>query len=83
MIKPACLGPLDTVDRLVRWAKTHDRQAVISSVFESNLALAFYADYCLARGLEDTCHGLDTWRWLEEGAKCVVEKGRMVLGGRG
>jgi O-succinylbenzoate synthase len=30
VIKPACLGPLETVDQLVCWAKAHDRQAVVS-----------------------------------------------------
>lgn len=82
VIKPACLGALETVDQLVAWARLHGKQAVISSVFESSLALAFYAGYCISQGLEDTCHGLDTWRWLEEGTRCVVKRGRMVVGHR-
>jgi len=80
VIKPAFLGSLERVDELVTWARTHEKQAVISSVFESSLALAFYAGYCVARGLEDTCHGLDTWRWLDEGALPRIECGRMIVG---
>ncbi|MCP4456032.1 MAG: o-succinylbenzoate synthase [Planctomycetes bacterium] len=82
VIKPACVGSLEKVDELVTWAGTYDKEAVISSAFESSLALAFYARYCLWRGIENTCHGLDTWRWLEEGAECVVKRGCMVVGGR-
>lgn len=80
VIKPACVGPLGTVDQLVYWAKTHDRQAVISSVFESGPALTFYARYCLKHGLEDTCHGLDTWRWLEPQSGLKIKRGQIVLG---
>jgi O-succinylbenzoate synthase len=80
VIKPACVGPLDTVDQYVCWAKSHDRQAVISSVFESNVALTFYARYCLDHGLEDTCHGLDTWRWLEPQSGLKIKRGQIVLG---
>lgn len=82
VIKPACLGSLERVDQLVTWAQAHGKQAVISSVFESSLALAFYAAYCVARGLEDTCHGLDTWRWLDEGTTCAVKRGQMIVGHR-
>ncbi len=82
VIKPACLGSLETVDQLVTWARTYDKEAVISSVFESSLALASYARYCLSRCIQDTCHGLDTWRWLEEGANCVVKRGCMIVGHR-
>lgn len=80
VIKPASLGSLDRVDQLVTWARSHGKQAVISSVFESNLALLFYAGYCVERGLEHTCHGLDTWRWLDHAASLTIERGRMILG---
>jgi O-succinylbenzoate synthase len=79
VIKPACIGSLEKVDQLVTWAKNHDRQAVLSSVFESSEALIFYARYCLAHGLEDTCHGLDTWRWLDEKTTPTVKRGQLIL----
>ena len=80
VIKPARLGALEKADHLVAWAKCHGKRAVISSVFESNLALTFYAEYCLVRGLEDVCHGLDTWRWLNDVPPVKMEQGRMVVG---
>ncbi len=80
VIKPACIGALERVDELVTWAKTHGKHAVLSSVFESSLALEFYAGYCLTHGLEDTCHGLDTWRWLEEKTPPTVKDGQMIVG---
>jgi len=83
VIKPACIGSLEKVDELVTWAKTHGKQAVLSSVFESSLALDFYASYCLTHGLEDTCHGLDTWRWLDEKTTPTVKRGQMIVGARG
>ena len=82
VIKPACVGSLEKVDELVAWASTYDKEAVISSVFESSQALAFYARYCLSRGIENTCHGLDTWRWLEEGSSLNIKHGQIVLGRR-
>jgi len=82
VIKPMCIGALEKVDTLVAWADEHDKEAVLSSVFESSDSLTFYAGYCLAHGIENTCHGLDTWRWLKEASSLKIKHGQIVLGRR-
>ena len=81
VIKPACVGSIARVDEFVDWAKAHNKQTVISSVFESDRVLEFYAHYCLTQGLESMCHGLDTWRWFKQ-SYVHVEQGVLVVEGK-
>jgi len=64
VIKPACFGRLSQVERFIQRARAQGLQVVLSSAFESCLALLFYGRYCASQGLIDQYHGLDTWRWL-------------------
>ena len=55
--------------------------AVLSSVFESPVALGFYARLAMAHGLEHHAHGLDTWRWLQLSAQDLpftIHQGNLV-----
>ena len=47
-------------------AKTRRIKAILSSPFESAVALRFYASLAAQNGLSGEAHGLDTWRWLPQ-----------------
>ena len=82
VLKPAMLGGLKRVERLMDRAGELDIPAVVSSVFESPVALHFYAKLVLAHGLEHHAHGLDTWRWLQlkqDTLPFVVDQGRQRI----
>lgn len=82
VLKPAAIGSLGRVEHLVEQARHLGIPAVLSSVFESPVALRFYARLAFVHGLQDTAHGLDTWRCFgpgTEGLPRSISKGRLIL----
>lgn len=81
ILKPALLGPLRRTLQLIRLAKSRGIDAVLSSVYESPLALRFYARLAQSEGIGATPQGLDTWRCFAED-KClrtlIIENGCMT-----
>ena len=81
IIKPALLGPLQRTVQLIRLAKSRGIDAVLSSVFESPLALRFYARLAQSEGIGATPQGLDTWRCFAEEKNLktpIIENGCMT-----
>lgn len=66
ILKPALLGPLQRTLRFIRLAKSRGIDAVLSSVYESPLALHFYARLAQSEEIGATPQGLDTWRCFAE-----------------
>ncbi len=82
VLKPAVIGSLNRVSYLIDRARELGIPAVLSSVFESPVALKFYAKLAFAHGLQHHAHGLDTWRCLEQGAQGLpftVRQGCLIL----
>ena len=81
IIKPALLGPLQRTLQLIRLAQSRGIDAVLSSVFESPLALRFYARLAQSEGIAATPQGLDTWRCFAEHKDLrtlIIENGCMT-----
>jgi o-succinylbenzoate synthase len=82
VLKPAMIGNLSQVKGLIDRAEQLDIPAVLSSVFESPVALQFYARLAFVHGLQHQDHGLDTWRWLRPGPEDLpfeIRQGCLVL----
>ena len=82
ILKPALLGSLARVQAFMDLAATQDIKAILSSTFESAVALRFYASLAALMNMSDQPHGLDTWRWLpgEHVADWLaIERGRICL----
>jgi len=82
VLKPAIIGDLSRVKGLIDLAGQLGIPAVLSSVFESPVALRFYARLACAHGLQRYAHGLDTWRWLQHGSEDLpftIRQGRLIL----
>ena len=82
VLKPAIIGRLLRVQHLIGAAQKLGIPAVLSSVFESPVALQFYAKLALVHGLQHHAHGLDTWRCLEQGTQGLpfaIRQGCLVL----
>jgi o-succinylbenzoate synthase len=82
VLKPAMIGNLSQVEGLIDRAGQLDIPAVLSSVFESPVALQFYARLAFVHGLQHEDHGLDTWRWLRpgpEGLPFEIRQGSLIL----
>jgi len=69
VLKPAVIGKLSRVIGLIGRAGELGIPAVLSSVFESPVALRFYARLAVVHGLLHHAHGLDTWRCLRPGTE--------------
>ncbi len=84
ILKPAVLGPLSNTLLLADKAKRQNIKSIITSVFDSGLALQFYARLSAALSGPDTAAGLDTWRWLNGDAitpPFKTENGKYGLAG--
>jgi len=82
VLKPAIIGNLSRVNYLIDRARKLGIPAVLSSVFESPVALQFYARLAFVHGLQRYAHGLDTWRWLQHGSEDLpftIRQGRLIL----
>jgi o-succinylbenzoate synthase len=82
VLKPAMIGNLSQVGGLIDRAGQLGISAVLSSVFESPMALQFYARLACVHGLQDEDHGLDTWRCLRLGPEDLpfeIRQGCMIL----
>ena len=78
VIKPAVIGSLVTVSEYIGTAGYRGWDSVLSSVFESEVALHFYGRLACEHGLENTPQGLDTWRWFKD-PTCQTKKGCLVV----
>ena len=65
ILKPAVLGSLNMVLQYIDLAKQRHIAPVLSSVFEGLIALEFYKRLACICHIENTPHGLDTWRWYK------------------
>lgn len=82
VLKPAVLGGLDKTHLLIRWAHEHRIAPVISSAFESSLAVRMYLAFAQLSGITQTPLGLDTGKWFSEDLLCsppVIKNGVAVL----
>ncbi len=82
VLKPTIIGSLIRVQHLIDRARQLGIPAVLSSVFESPVALHFYARLALVHGLQHHAHGLDTWRCLQQeaqGLPFTVRQGCLIL----
>lgn len=64
VLKPNRLGGIAATIGLVRHARQHGLQAVLSSAFESGISLGMYAWLAASASLEPEPCGLDTFRYL-------------------
>ena len=82
ILKPSTLGGLSRTTRWIDAAGKRDIRAVLSSCFETALAVRTYAAMAVRMGLTDIAQGLDTLKFLREDVASapVVRNGRMSIG---
>lgn len=64
VIKPAVVGGIARTVELLALARQHGIQAVLSSAFETSVALSFYACLASVANADDIACGLDTYKHL-------------------
>lgn len=64
VLKPTVVGGIGRTMELVGLAREHGIQAVLSSAFETGVALSFYAGLAAIANTETTACGLDTYKYL-------------------
>ena len=82
ILKPAVLGGLENTARIFRWARQHHITTVLSSAFETSLAIRMYLFFAVLNGITQTPLGLDTVKWFKEDlllSSLVVENGAISL----
>ena len=66
ILKPSVLGSLERTVLLARFLEKRGVMPVLSSAFESGLALSIYAQLAAGMTKQDISVGLDTYKWLQE-----------------
>lgn len=80
VIKPSVVGGFENASLIAKWAHMHEKMAIVSSAFESSLALSAYVKFAHyldkhnksiseMREVKQTttaAHGLGTFQWLKE-----------------
>jgi len=79
IIKPSVIAGFERSMKLVRYAKARGIYSIISSAFESSLALTALANFAASFGPRDTAMGLDTNRWF---AKDLLETEIKTIDGK-
>jgi len=83
VLKPAALGGLSRTAHWIAAARECGVRAVLSSCFESSVAVRSYGVMALRMGLQETPQGLDTLKFLREDVTVdqpPIHRGRMVIG---
>jgi O-succinylbenzoate synthase len=66
VIKPSVVGSIERTIELCLWAREKNLIPVLSSTFDSGLALSALAQLASVFTLAETAMGLDTYKWLKE-----------------
>lgn len=66
VIKPSVVGSIERTIELCLWAREKNLIPVLSSTFDSGVALSALAQLASVFTLPETAMGLDTYKWLKE-----------------
>lgn len=82
ILKPGVLGGFEKTAGIIKWARRHQAVTVISSAFESSLALRMYLLFAALNGITQIPLGLDTGKWFQQDLllkPLKIEKGMFSL----
>lgn len=80
ILKPSVLGGLEQTKRFINIAKQNNILSVLSSAFETSIAIRSYLCFAVKMGIANTPMGTDTLKWLSEDVlvnRVVISNGKV------